>query len=317
MKHFPLKIFLLSLGVLVFLVLFFTYETYGNWTFALLLRGKKVAAFVIVALLTSTSTLVFQTLSHNKFLTPGVLGIDQLYVTVQTLLFFLLGGTTILGEKSLGLFFLNVFLMSFLSVLFITFFMGKSGKDLFSLLMVGMIASTLFSSLSTFLQVLMDPNEYELLQGKLFASFSNVSSDHLVISLVLTMIIIGCFWYVTPELDVLRLGQDMGVNLGINVLKLQKILLFLISAATGVATALVGPTIFLGFVVATITYEIFPRGSHKQLFLGVSLIGILFLIGGQFLIEHVFQFSATMSTVIQFSGGLFFIGKIILERKKA
>ncbi len=41
--------------------------------------------------------------------------------------------------------------------------------------MSGMILGTLFGSVSTFLQVIMDPNEYDLLQGRLFASFGKIS----------------------------------------------------------------------------------------------------------------------------------------------
>lgn len=317
MKKDSRKILALALCAGLFLVLYLSYGTYGNWSFAFSLRGKKIVAFILVAILTTVSTISFQTLTQNKFLTPGILGIDQLYVTVQTLLFFLVGGVGVLAEKSIALFLLNIALMAGLSVLFITFFLGKSGKDLFTLLMVGMIASSLFGSISTFLQVLMDPNEYDLLQGRLFASFSNVLGNHLLISTGLLLLIVSFFWYFSPELDALRLGVDLAVNLGISVARLQKIMLFLIAAAIGVATALVGPTIFLGFIIATISYEVFPKANHRQLFVGASLIAIIFLIGGQFLLEQVFGLKTTISILIQFIGGLFFIAKLVIERKKA
>lgn len=317
MKIYGIKVLLLTLLACLLVGLYLSYGTYGNWSFALELRGKKLLAFILVAILTTVSTITFQTLTQNKFLTPGILGIDQLYVLVQTGLFFLLGGVNLLAEKSTGLFLLNIILMAGLSVVFIIFFLGKSGKDLFTLLLVGMVASSLFSSISTFLQVLMDPNEYDLLQGRLFASFSNVSSHHLVISAGLLLIIVGFFWYFTPELDALHLGVDLAVNLGISVAFLQKLLLFLIAAATGIATALVGPTIFLGFVIATISYEVFPKENHRQLFVGASLIAVIFLVGSQFLLEQVFGLKTTISILIQFIGGLFFIIKIILQRKKA
>ncbi|BCA86195.1 iron ABC transporter permease [Enterococcus saigonensis] len=316
MKSYGIKFLLLTILACLLVGLYLSYGTYGNWSFALALRGKKLLAFILVAILTTVSTITFQTLTQNKFLTPGILGIDQLYVLVQTGLFFLLGGVSLLAEKSTGLFLLNIILMAGLSVVFIIFFLGKSGKDLFTLLLVGMVASNLFSSISTFLQVLMDPNEYDLLQGQLFASFSNVSSHHLVISTGLLLIIVGFFWHFTPELDALHLGVDLAVNLGISVAFLQKLLLFFIAAATGIATALVGPTIFLGFVITTISYEVFPRDNHRQLFVGASLIAVIFLVGGQFLLEQVFGLKTTISILIQFIGGLFFIIKIILERKK-
>lgn len=88
-------------------------------------------------------------------------------------------------------FLLNVGLMVGLSLLLFFFLLKKMRANLFLLLMSGMILGTLFGSVSTFLQVIMDPNEYDLLQGRLFASFGNIQSQYL---LPASLIIIGC-WY--------------------------------------------------------------------------------------------------------------------------
>lgn len=310
------KMVWLFLILLVLILFYLTYQTYGNWAFALRLRGKKITAFLLVAVVSSISTIVFQTLTRNQFLTPGILGLDNLYVMIQTLLFFFVGGVTMLSQETTGLFLVNIGIMAVLSVLFIGFFMDKHSGELFLLLMVGMIAGTFFSSISSFLQVIMDPNEYDLLQGRLFASFSNVPSQHLLMAAVL---IFGCslfFWLVSPELDVLHLGRDHAVNLGISLAAFQKWCLLGVAVMTGTATALVGPTIFLGFIVATLSYQVFQTFHHRQLFIGGFLIGSILLIGGQFLVEQVFQWTTTISTIIQFIGGIFFIGKILSERKR-
>ncbi|KAF1301226.1 MULTISPECIES: iron chelate uptake ABC transporter family permease subunit [Enterococcus] len=310
------KMVWLFLILLVLILFYLTYQTYGNWAFALRLRGKKITAFLLVAVVSSISTIVFQTLTRNQFLTPGILGLDNLYVMIQTLLFFFVGGVTMLSQETTSLFLVNIGIMAVLSVLFIGFFMDKHSGELFLLLMVGMIAGTFFSSISSFLQVIMDPNEYDLLQGRLFASFSNVPSQHLLMAAVL---IFGCslfFWLVSPELDVLHLGRDHAVNLGISLAAFQKWCLLGVAVMTGTATALVGPTIFLGFIVATLSYQVFQTFHHRQLFIGGFLIGSILLIGGQFLVEQVFQWTTTISTIIQFIGGIFFIGKILSERKR-
>ena len=66
---------------------YLTYNTYGNWSFALQLRGKRIVAFGLVAIAVSFSTITLQTLTQNRYLTPGILGLDQLYVLIQTILF--------------------------------------------------------------------------------------------------------------------------------------------------------------------------------------------------------------------------------------
>ena len=298
-----LKIIVLLVLCALFSTLYLTYNTYGNFAFAFALRGKKILAFILVALATSVSTISFQTLTRNQFLTPGILGLDNFYILIQTLLFFFIGGVTMLSQESIWMFLANILLMSLFSVLFL-------------LLMVVMVAGTLFSSLSTFLQVLMDPNEYDLLQGRLFASFGNVNHQHLLLSTVIILLATFHLWRVSPELNILLLGIDPAKNLGINIHLFQKKTLCSIVILTGTATALVGPTIFLGFIVATISYRLFYTYRHQQLFLGSFLIGVLLLISGQFLVEQVFQWKTTISVVIQFSGGIFFVGKIIAERKQ-
>ncbi len=314
---FRLKIGGLMLLCLLLVGLFLTYNTYGNWAFAFSLRGKKIIAFLIIALATSISTISFQTISGNQFLTPGVLGLDNLYIFIQTSLFLLVGGVTMLSQETLWMFLVNIAIMTVFSVFFLLYFIRKTTGNLFLLLMVGMVTGTLFSSLSTFMQVLMDPNEYDLLQGKLFASFSNVNSYHLLVASGIVFLASAYLWHVAPELNVLLLGTDQGINLGLSIQSFQRRTLISIILLTGVSTALVGPTIFLGFIVATISYRLFNTYQHQQLFLGSFLVGIVLLVGGQFLVEQIFQWRTTISTVIQFVGGTFFLIKIIAERKKS
>ena len=67
-----LKIIVLLVLCALFSTLYLTYNTYGNFAFAFALRGKKILAFILVALATSVSTISFQTLTRNQFLTPGI-----------------------------------------------------------------------------------------------------------------------------------------------------------------------------------------------------------------------------------------------------
>lgn len=310
------KLLFLSAAVLAICFLYLTYNTYGNWTFALELRGRKVAAFILVGIAAAFSTISFQTMTQNHFLTPNILGLDSLYVFVQTLLFFVLGGQQLLGNETLGTFLLNVGLMVTISLLLAKFLLKKGNHDLFLLLMIGIILGTFFNSISTFLQVVMDPNEYDLLQGKLFASFGNVNSQYLLIAGILILGISGYLWFKSYTLDVLHLGNEQAISLGINISRFQFILLLAISGLIGVSTALVGPVTFLGFIVANMSYQLMGTYNHRQLFIGGSLLAIFLLVFGQFMVEQIFQLNTTLSIVIEFFGGIYFVGKIISERKQ-
>lgn len=312
------ELLLAGLTVLALLLcgLYLTYNTYGNFQFAWMLRGKKVAAFLLVALATGIATVSFQTLTQNQFLTPNILGLDSLYVLIQTLLFFFVGGVNMLSQEQTATFLISIFLMALLSLLLANVLLKQQQNNLFILLMLGMILGTLFSSTSNFLQVIMDPNEYDLLQGRLFASFSNINTTHL--GLAAGIILLGSLVLLAANryLDVLHLGDDQATNLGIPLKKFQILILFLVSLLTGTATALVGPITFLGFIVANISYQLMPTYRHSYLFPTAVLLGIIFLVGSQFLVEQVFQLKTTVSVVTQLVGGLYFIGKIIYERRR-
>ncbi|BBM19901.1 iron ABC transporter permease [Enterococcus avium] len=312
------ELLLISLTILALLLcgLYLTYNTYGNIQFALMLRGKKVAAFVLVALATGMATVSFQSMTQNQFLTPNILGLDSMYVLIQTILFFVIGGVKMLSQEQTSIFLLSILLMALSSLLLAKVLLKRRQNDLFILLMLGMIFGTLFSSTSNFLQVMMDPNEYDLLQGRLFASFSNINTTHL--GLAAGIILLGSFilFAVNRYLDVLHLGGDQATNLGISLNTFQILLLFLVSLLTGTATALVGPITFLGFIVANISYQLMPTYRHSYLFPTAILLGIIFLVGSQFLVEQVFHLKTTVSVVTQFVGGLYFIGKIIYERRR-
>lgn len=296
--------------------LYLAYNTYGNFQFAWMLRGKKVAAFILVALATGMATVSFQTLTQNQFLTPNILGLDSLYVLIQTLLFFIVGGVKMLSQEQTSTFLISIFLMALLSLVLAKLLLQRRQNDLFILLMLGMIFGTLFSSTSNFLQVMMDPNEYDLLQGRLFASFGNINTTHLGLAAGIILLGSVILFAANRYLDILHLGGDQATNLGISLNKFQILILFLVSLLTGTATALVGPITFLGFIVANISYQLMPTYRHSYLFPTAILLGIIFLVGSQFLVEQVFHLRTTVSVVTQFVGGLYFIWKIIYERRR-
>lgn len=307
--------FLLTFSICM-VIGYLAYNTYGNFTFAFQLRGKKVIAFILVSLAITLSTISFQSIVGNQFLTPGILGLDQLYVLIQTVLFFFFGGGVILSQQSIFMFFLNVIAMSVLSVLFMLVFIDKMTGNLYLLLMVGIVSGTMFSSISTFLQVTMNPNEYDLLQGKLFASFSNVNSHYLIISGVIILCCSVVLYFVSRQLDVMLLGPMQATAFGISVYRFQICILFIVALLTAVSTALVGPTIFLGFIISTICYRLFSTYKHHTLFIGGFFISTILLVGGQLVFEQVFQLNTTIGIIIQFVGGTFFLGKIFCERMK-
>lgn len=308
---------LLSVVAIGMMILYLSYHTYGNWEFALRLRGKKVLAFVFVGIAVSFATISFQTVAQSHFLTPSILGLDSLYVLVQTALYFFFGTEVVASAFTKNaLFLINVLCMVAMSLVLFLFIFRKTNRNLYLLLMVGMILGTFFRSFSTFLQVLMDPNEYDKLQGSLFASFNHVDISVLQVSSVILVIFILYLWSLSSQLDVLHLGKDHATALGVSVPMLQWQTLVCVSVLIALSTALVGPITFLGFIVANVTYTMMGTYHHRSLFIGGSLVGIILLLCGQFLIEQVFQMNATQSMIIEFIGGCYFVGMLLSRGKE-
>lgn len=309
------KIGLLAIVAVVLIAVFMLIDAQGNWDYVLPRRLKKILAIVLTGGVIAFSTLVFQTITNNRILTPSMIGLDSLYMFIQTFIIFLFGSTSLtMMNKNIN-FLLSVGLMVLFAGLLYKVLFKREGQNIYYLLLIGMIFGTLFGNLSTFMQVLIDPNEFQVVQDKMFASFNNVNSDLLLISFVLVIGIGFYFSRFTPYLDVMSLGKDHAVNLGIPYDFVVKRFLVVIAILVSIATALVGPITFLGLLVVNVAHQFMKTYQHRFLLAGSVLISIIALVGGQLIVERVFTFSTTLSVIVNFIGGVYFIYLLLKENK--
>jgi iron complex transport system permease protein len=184
-------------------------------------------------------------------------------------------------------------------------------------LLVGIIVGTFFSSISTFLQVLIDPNEFQIVQDRMFASFNNINSDLVWLAIVIVVLVLIFAWRYVKYLDVLSLGREMAINLGVPYDSIVKQMLVIVAIFISISTALVGPITFFGLIVANLSYQFFNTYKHKTLISGAVVMSIIALVGGQWVVERIFTFSTTLSVIINFIGGVYFIYLLLKERKTA
>lgn len=205
--------------------------------------------------------------------------------------------------------------MVMLSMILFKVVLKKSKNNIFFLLLVGTVVGTLFRSMSSFMQVLIDPNEFDALQAKLFASFSLVNTKIILVSIVILIIVAFVLYKDFSKLDIMSLGREQAINLGVNYDKFSKKILIIVAILVSLSTALVGPITFLGILVVNLTYEITKTYKHSVLLIVGTLISIIALVGGQFLVERVFVFNTTISIIINFIGGIYFINLLLRESK--
>lgn len=312
------KLIVLGIVAATLIALFlFTGINSSNWDYNIPRRASKIAAIALTGASTAVSSLIFQTITNNRILTPGVMGLDSLYLFLQTVIVFAFGSRQLTLMTGYTDFILSCgFMIGFSLLLYFVVFQ-KGQRNIFILVLVGMVFGSFFGSLATFMQVLIDPNEFQILQGKMFASFNNVNTQLLGISVIITGAIFVFIFSQSKKLDVMALGRDVAINLGVDFDKQVMLYLTLVAILVSVSTALVGPITFLGILVVNLARQLFATYKHSILGLAASLISVIALVGGQFALERIFAFNTPVSVIINFIGGIYFIALLLRERKEA
>ncbi|QDQ34843.1 iron ABC transporter permease [Campylobacter jejuni] len=308
------KMLILSFLTLNMIGIFIFVGLNGFDEYALKSRFLQIAAIIIVAICIAVSTVIFQTLCNNKILTPAIIGLDSLYMLLQSALIFSFGAANLSVYKNdinflITLVCMVVFSLGLYKILF------SSDRSIYLIMLLGLVFGTLFSTLSSFFEILIDPDEFMVIQGRMFASFDNIAFDVLILAYIISFLSFIWIFRYMKFLDPLNLGKDLAINLGINYQKISKQLMIIIAILTSISTALVGPITFLGLLVVNITYELFKTAKHSILLSACILISILALLGGVFFVSRVFDYNATISVVINFLGGIYFIYLVLKGNK--
>jgi len=307
-------IILAAIAVLLSL-LFVLYDLHGNIGYILPRRLMKLSAIIITGGGIAFATAIFMTITNNRILTPSVMGLDSLYLLIQTMIVFVFGSKSLVMMNSNINYAISIAAMVvFALILFRVLFKGEK-NNIYFLLLIGMIMGTFFSSFTSFMQVLIDPNEFMIAQDKMFASVNNVNSSLVYFSVILIIALLLYFIRFYKYLDVLALGKEEAINLGVPYDYVVKRLLIIVTVLISVATALVGPITFLGLLVVNLAYQFMRTYRHFYIILGSVLISIIALVGGQFVVEKIFQFQATVGVVINFIGGIYFLYLLLKENK--
>lgn len=305
----------LALLAVAAVVGYLTVDVVGSWSFVLKLRSRQVAALVLVGTAIAYSTVLFQTVTGNRILTPSVMGFDALFVLIQTVVVFLFGAGMLAQTDPRLKFGLEVAVMVAFSVLLFRLLFRRGSRDLYVMVLVGIVLGTLFSGLSTFVSRLIDPNEYLTLQDVMFASFNTVNEELLAVSAVLVAAVVAYGVRLQRRLDVVALGRDHALNLGVNHRAVVNQALVAVALLVSVSTALVGPITFLGLLVANLARQLTRTFRHHWTIPAAALVSVIALVGGQLILSRLFNFTTSLSVIINFIGGSYFILLLIRESR--
>lgn len=277
-------------------------------------RLRTASAIVLAAFCQGVATVLFHTVTHNRILTPSIIGLDSLYVLIQTVGVAVVGARFVDNSDGVPQFLLQTAAMVlFAGVLYRWMFSGRF-KSLFLLLLAGVVMGMAFRSISEFLQRLISPSDFDALQIKLFGRLGSVNTELLPIAAVICVVVGVIVWRRRRVLDVLLLGREPATSLGVNHQRELTLALVLIAVLVSVSTALVGPLTFFGFIIATLAYQVSGDWRHRATLPMSFLIGVFTLAAGQFVMTNIFYVAGTLTVIIEFCGGIAFLAILLLRK---
>lgn len=315
--------YFIVLGILIVLAVGFAFGllawdnpmpfgTEGFWRIAQM-RGTSVIVMAVVAFCQAVATVSFQTVTENRIITPSIMGFEALYVAVQTAAVYFFGIAGLVALQGNALFVLQIAIMVALSVLLYGWLLSGRYANLQVMLLIGIIIGGGLGSIATFMRRLLTPSEFDVLTAQMFGSVSNADPEQLPIAIPLCLVAGILLWTRARRLNLLALGKDITMGLGVDHRREMIQVLVLVSILMAVSTALVGPMTFLGFLVATLAYQFAGTYDHRYIFPISVLIGFVVLSGAYFVMKNLFYAQGVVSIIIELVGGTLFL--IVILRK--
>ena len=275
----------------------------------MLLAVLMIAAFAI-----GSASLIFQSVINNRIVTPCLLGMNAMYTLVHTAVIFIAGSGSILATNSNLSFGVDLLVMSVAATIVYSHLFRKTGNNVLYVLLIGTVLSSFLGSIQSTMIRVMDPNEYDALLTTLVADFQNVNGEVILFSLIL-LVLLGFFLRKDLMLlDVVTLGKDQAVNLGVDYDRTIRRLLLGVVLCIAVATAMVGPISFLGLIIANLARQLLKTHKHSLLVPGAALMGMLAMIAGQLVSQHIFHYAVPISTFITIGGGIYFLYLLLFQK---
>ena len=283
--------------------------------YAMKIRTPKLIVMLITAFAIGGASIVFQSIINNTIVTPCLLGMNSLYTVIHTAVVFFAGSGSILAVNPNAAFAVDLILMGGTATVIYSYLFRKTNHNVLYVLLIGTVLTSFFGSIQSALTRVMDPNEYDSLLATLVASFSNINSAIIVFAVIVMAVVVFCLRKELALLDVLTLGKEQAINLGVDYDHCIRRLLLGVTLFIAVATAMVGPISFLGLIIANLSRQLLRTYRHSQLILGSALFGMVILVAGQLLVEQIYSYTFPVSVFITVFGGIYFLYLLLKERK--
>ena len=280
-------------------------------------RLARLAAMLIGGVCIAWSSIAFQTVAGNRILTPAIMGYEAVYLLLQALLMLAMGTHSLVVLGANGNFSLSVLLMLGYSWALHRCLFRDGRHNVHFLLLLGLVLTMVIATATQFIELKISPGEFSVLLGFAQASFNRAAPAQLLVSAVLVLAVCVTGIRTLPTLDVLALGRDQALALGVDIHRAVLLQLALIAVLVAVSTSLLGPTAFMGIFVANTAYALAPSFRHRLTIPTGCAIAVGIFIVAQFAVEHWFNYRTTVGILVNLVCGVWFIALMVRQRRSA
>lgn len=277
-------------------------------------RLVRLGAMLIGGICIAWSAITFQTLTNNRILTPAVMGYEAVYLLLQSLLVLLLGTQSLVLLGAGGNFALSVALMLAYSWVLHRWLFNDGHSNVYSLLLVGLVLTLVMGTFTQFVQFRTSPGEFSMLLGFTQASFNRAQPAQLLYAGAIVAMVCAVGFRTLPTLDVLALGRESAISLGVEYRRAVRLQLVLVSTLVAVSTSLLGPTAFMGIFVANMAYALARSIRHRATLPMGCAIAVAIFIAAQLAVEHVFNYRTTVGILVNLVCGAYFLALVVRNR---
>ncbi len=276
------------------------------------LRIPRIILAFFVGGILALGGLVFQIVFKNQLITPYTLGISS--------------GTTLFTAISIVFFpFINISISaifgSILTVMILYYISRQMNKSSIavstnSLLLTGIALSYFYGSALMLVFYMSNLQENYSIVRFTLGSLDTVGYMNSVIMVLISLFFYFVINFYKNDIKLLLISNDTAFLKGLNVNRLNIILLVLVSLCVGVSISFVGPIGFIGLVIPHIVKLLYKQSADK-LFFPVFFYGGVFLVLSDLISRNLSTDSSLpIGVVTAFIGAPFFVYLLIKRTKK-
>ena len=235
------------------------------------IRLPRILLAILVGAALSVSGTSLQALLRNPLADPYVLGISS-GAAVGAIFAFWLGGRVAAASP------LAAFIGAMITMVWV-YLLGRSGGRLasYTLILAGVITASFLSAVILFMLTLLSTRDVRGIAFWLMGDLSVTPVTELRILAPAILLAIAGLYVFAKDLNVLLLGAEEAVHLGVNVPRVEMAVYILASLLTGIAVSTCGAIGYLGLLVPHLG-RMFVGNDHRLLLPTAALGGAILLV---------------------------------------